>query len=85
MASTDQVVEIRDESNDEEIRHQLLMNGQRRGLVTKTRKNGEVKFHWQVYGPIHWSEAKIMMQGLLDLTVMADQLSGERKNVKGKR
>ncbi len=85
MADTNQVIEIRDESGDDEVRHQLYMNGQRRGLVTKTRKNGEVKLHWQVYGPIHWSEAKIMMQGLLDLTVIADQLSGERKNVKGKK
>lgn len=42
------------------------------------KKHDTVQFHWQVYGPQYWPEAKILMQGLLELSVLADQLSGEK-------
>jgi hypothetical protein len=84
MESNPESMEVRDESTDVEVRHQLYIDGCRRGLVSKVRKGGAVKIHWQVYGPIDWqSEGVVMMQGLLNLTAIADQLSGA-KNGKGK-
>ena len=68
-------IEIRDESTHEEQRFQLYIDGGPRALLSK--KHGAVQFHWQVYGPQYWPEAKVLMQGLLELSVLADQLSGE--------
>lgn len=69
-------IEIRDESTHSEQRFQLYIDGGPRALVTKT--NGSVQLHWQVYGPQYWPEAKALMQGLLELSVIADELSGEK-------
>lgn len=69
-------IEIRDESTHDEQRFQLYIDGGPRALVTK--KHGTVQFHWQVYGPQYWSDAKVLMQGLLELSVTADKLSGEK-------
>lgn len=69
-------IEIRDESGDGEKRHQLYINGQRRGLVTK-KKHSDVKLHWQVHGPMNLNEAKAQVEGMLELVVIADQLSGK--------
>lgn len=76
-------IEIRDESTHEEQRFQLYIDGGPRALLVK-RKNGEVKLNWQVYGPQYWNEAKVLMQGLLELSVLADQLSGEKNGKKTK-
>ena len=75
MISDPNTIEIRDESTHEEQRFQLYIDGGPRALLTK--KHGTVQFHWQVYGPQYWPEAKVLMQGLLELSVLADQLSGE--------
>ncbi len=69
-------IEIRDESTHDEQRFQLYIDGGPRALVTK--KHGTVQFHWQVYGPQYWPDAKVLMQGLLELSVTADKLSGEK-------
>jgi hypothetical protein len=71
-------IHIHDESEGPEKRHQLYINGQRRGLVTKA-KNGDVKLHWQIYGPMNLDEAKAQVEGLLELVCIADQLSGNKK------
>lgn len=69
-------IEIRDESTHDEQRFQLYIDGGPRALVTK--KHDTVQFHWQVYGPQYWPDAKVLMQGLLELSVTADKLSGEK-------
>jgi hypothetical protein len=69
-------IEIVDESTHDEILFRLYIDGASRALVSK--KNGAVEFHWQVYGPQYWPEAKVLMQGLLELSVIADKLSGEK-------
>lgn len=68
--------EIIEESSDEERKFTLLHLGAR--MATLVYKNGDVGLHWQVYGPQYWPVAKGLMQGLLDLSVIADQLSGEK-------
>jgi hypothetical protein len=74
--SNPDTIEIVDESAYDEIRFQLYIDGGRRALVSK--KSGIVHIHWQVYGPQYWPEAKVLMQGLLELSVIADKLSGEK-------
>jgi len=76
MTSNPDTIEIRDESTHEEQRFQLYIDGGPRALVTK--KHGTVSLNWQVYGPQYWPEAQVLMQGLLELSVVADQLSGEK-------
>ena len=75
MAISDvETIKIVDESTDEEVKFQLYIDEARRAFVLK--KNGYVTLHWEVYGPQQWPEAKNLMQGLLQLSVLADQLSG---------
>lgn len=69
-------IEIRNESTHDEQRFQLYIDGGPRALLKK--RNGAVELNWQVYGPQYWPGAKVLMQGLLELSVLADQLSGER-------
>lgn len=70
-------IEIRDEGTHDEERYQLYVDGSPRALLTK--KRGFVEWHWQVYGPQHWPEAQVLLQGLLELSVLADKLQGEDK------
>lgn len=69
-------IEIHDEGKYDEQRWQLYVNGSPRALLTK--KHGNLQLHWQVYGPQHWAEAQATVQGLLELSVLADQLAGEK-------
>lgn len=78
--SRQETVKIVDESTDDETRYQLYVDGGRRALVTK--KHSQVHFHWQVYGPIQWPESKNFILGLLELSILADQLYGAKKNEK---
>lgn len=71
-------IEIHDESTGTEQRFQLYINGGPRALVLK--KGGDTQLVWQVQGPQYWPDAKILLQGLLELSVVADKLSGEKKN-----
>lgn len=68
-------IEIRDESTHEERRFHLLIGGYPRALLKK--RNRTVELVWEVYGPQYWPKARVLMQGLLELSVLADQLSGE--------
>ena len=70
-------ISIEDESTEKEVRFQLYINDNHRGLVTK--RGGTVQFHFAVFGPQYWPEAKALMQGLLELSIIADRLSGEEK------
>jgi|LNFM01.1.fsa_nt_gb hypothetical protein len=69
-------IQIEDLSRDGVAIFQLLVDGEPKGRVTK--KGGLVEINWQIYGPTYWPDhGKALMQGLLDLSVIADQLSGE--------
>lgn len=74
MSLTKKVINIRNTSTDDEESYELFINGGSRATLTK--KHGLVQLHWQVYGPQDWPEAKYVLQGLLELSVIADQLSG---------
>jgi hypothetical protein len=67
---------IQDESTYKGARFQLYINGSPRALLTK--QHGSLELTWQVYGPQHWAEAKLLIQGLVELSVLADQLAGEK-------
>ena len=77
MAKT-KVIHIANESTDDEERYELYVNGGSRATLTK--RAGVVSLNWQVYGPQHWPDARYVVQGLLELTMIADQISGG-KNV----
>jgi hypothetical protein len=68
-------LQIKNESTDAEERYELYTNGGSRATLIK--KGGVVSLNWQVYGPQYWPDAKVLMQGLLELSVIADQLSGD--------
>lgn len=76
-------INIQDESTNEEKRFQFYVGECRRGLVTQS-KNGQVKFHWQTAGPSQIEEARIWIQGLLELSMIAEQLESEAKHGKKK-
>jgi hypothetical protein len=76
--SNPETIEIVDESTHDEVRFQLYIDGGRRAFVRK--KRGLVALHWEVYGAQQWPEAKVLMQGLLELSVIADQLLGEKND-----
>lgn len=69
-------IAICDESTIDERRFRLFVDGAPRALLKK--RNDTVQLTWQVYGPQRWPEAKVLIQGLLELSVLADQLSGEK-------
>lgn len=67
------MIEIIDESTDE--REQYILNvGTAMRIVTLQVVNRIVKFNWGVYGPIQWPEAKAMLEGMLELSVLADEI-----------
>lgn len=70
--------EIIDESTDGEKKFALMHLGARK--ATLVAKHGDITFHWQVYGPQYWPVTKPLIQGLLDLSIIADQLMGERND-----
>jgi hypothetical protein len=65
-------VEIQDEGSHTEDEYVLYVGGSRQAAVT--RKAGLVEFHWYVDGPQYWPKAKDLIRGILDLSVIADQL-----------
>lgn len=81
--SNPETIEIVDESTHDEVKFQLYIDGSRRAYVRK--KYDLITFAWEVYGPQYWPEAKVLMQGLLELSVIADQLSGEKNGKKADR
>ena len=71
-------IEILDVSTDAEKRFQLTVRGSPVALLTRS-KYGHVNITWQVYGPQVWPEALSLVKGLLHLTAVADQLTGEHR------
>jgi hypothetical protein len=73
---------IKEESDDEKIRYTLYVGKSKdsswlgnRMAVTQDRKNGAVVFHSAFYGPIKFEEMKLILEGLLELSVIGDQLT----------
>ena len=78
-------IEIREESTDEQKRFVLYTDRCRRGMVSMGRDQ-RVQYHWDVAGPIYHAEAKIMLRGLLELSMIADQLeAGVHGQIKAKK
>lgn len=73
---TNDDIEICDESTDECKIFQLYVRGKPCGTVVK--RNGVVELIWDVSGPQYWPLARLLMKGLLDLTMIADHLSEEK-------
>lgn len=71
-------IEIQDESMGTEEKFQLYINGAPRACVVK--KHGDVQLIWQVHGPQYWPDAQVLLQGILELSVIASKLSGDKKN-----
>ena len=68
---------IEDLSTADQKVYQLFVDNAPKAKLTKIR--GVVQLTWQVYGPQNWPQAKALVQGLLELSVLADQLSGEKE------
>jgi hypothetical protein len=68
---------IRNESTDHGDLYQLYVDGSPQACVTKKAKSDLVELRWEIAGPQYWPKAKRVLQGLLDLSIIADQLSGD--------
>lgn len=83
MHSNPDTIEVVEQSSDGATRLALKINGKE--LVLLTKRGQEVRLHWQVYGPMQWQEAHVLLQGLLELSIHADRLSApEPKKRKGR-
>lgn len=71
-------IKIVDESTDGDIHIQLYVDGCRRAFISN--RGGSINLHWEVYGPQSWPEAKVLIQGLMDLSIIADSLSQDHRN-----
>ena len=78
-----ETVTIKDESRGSEKRFQLYIDGHRRGLVTRQRC-GRVQLHWETAGPCDLEEARSWVQGMLELSMITEQLAKEPKHGKKK-
>jgi len=66
-------IEIIDESYAGLEIHQLYIDGGR--AVAAIRRPGQpVELSWQVYGPQFWPDAQKIIQGLVQLSFIADQM-----------
>lgn len=73
-------IRIVDESGDGELRYQLYVNGSRQAAVIKRRGGEHIGIHWHIYGRQRWPDAKDLIQGLLELSIIADKLHKEEEN-----
>lgn len=67
--------EIVDQSTHEEKIFVLYVGDGPRATLRK-RPGFPVELHWEVYGPQYWPKARPLIQGLLELTLIADELDG---------
>ena len=74
-------IEIVDEGVHGLDRYSLLVDGNRKASVTR-KSGGAVELHFEVYGPTYWKDAHQLLEGLLELSVYADQLAGEKHDRK---
>ena len=69
-------IELRDISTDNKKAFALYIDGCRRGFVSK-KPGRPTEFHWEVFGPFVWREAKVLLHGLLQLSVIAERIDEE--------
>lgn len=67
--------EIVDASDEKVTRYELVVNDTRYAALVAD-KQGHVTINWMIYGPQTWPDAQAMVRGVLQLSVIADQLSG---------
>lgn len=72
------MTEIKDESTAYKTRYVLYRSGV--PSISVEKADGVVVFKWMIYGPQYASESKELIQGILDMTVIADQLENKRGN-----
>lgn len=68
---------IKDVSTEEHARFELHVNGFR--AATAQREYGIVKLNWEIHGPMQWPEAKLVLVGLLHLSITADHLYHQKE------
>lgn len=78
-----ETIKIVDEGTPSKPRHMLYINDCQRAFATVL--NHRVSIHWLVHGPQSLDEAHVLMQGLLDLFMIADQLKGGTNGRKAKK
>jgi hypothetical protein len=83
---------IKDESDDQVKRFVLYVGKSRestwvgnRMAVTQDRKNGRVTFHTAFHGPVQFEEMKLILEGMLELFVIADELESHQEVTRGKK
>lgn len=75
---TGQGIEIIKEERRGRTVHTLYIDGGEKAFLST--EAGEVRITWMVYGPQGWPVAREMVKGILELTVLADELQiGVRK------
>ena len=60
---------------------ELYVDNCRRATVEE-RKSGELFFRFDPVGAFHWQEAQVWLQGLLELSVNAEELKHDTKKSK---
>lgn len=75
------MIEIIDTSTVDQEAYELNVGSANR-IVTLQVDHGAVKFNWGVYGPIGWPEAKAMLEGMLELSVLADSITERLRHEK---
>lgn len=73
-------IKIVDESSGGEIRHQLYIDGIAQAALIRRLGGEKLGIHWHVYGRQKWPEAKDLICGLLELSIIAEQLNNEEEN-----
>ena len=76
MPDNDGIV-IREASTDKVDCFELYVKGSRQAAVS--RQDGRVELNWLVDGPQYWPKAKLLMQGLIELTLIAEQWSSVKE------
>ena len=71
-------IELREEHTETEERIQLYIGGLQKAMVTR-RKDKKVRLHLHLAGPFPWrTEGYLLVQGLMELAVIAMQMEGTR-------
>lgn len=68
-------VQIVDESMDDIKSFRLFVNQSPVAVVRK--QHGKVRFNFMVHGPLQWAEAQLVLDGFLQMAIIADKLELE--------
>lgn len=79
------MIEIIDESTGETERYALNVGTAKRIAVVEVIGNKQVHLNFNIAGPIQWAEAKAFIEGILELSVTADDLAYRLVHEQGRR